>query len=498
MKKFSFLFSIIILLLLTSKSFAKTCEQETPCHTVRGCHGLYPGGATTCNDTYCSSSVTSDPIINPASYCSNRVAKTSVLATNAWDDCSIHRNLTYNYCLPGRGPKAIISGDLYVYSTYNFNVVVNGRAVTARPTGTLVGRVTEGSDISITLAMPDFYGTPGWMYNQNTPLINAVFANGQVVTSAQNWSDDIEYTEGVIYNYSTYDFDDMTIVLGIKNDEPPKGFLETQKGFSYIGGNNNQPDFSTLRSFSTNVFASKNAIGTQVPSCAGTLCSSLRYLTFDYADANTLATGLTWYSYLKNPLLNNVDLNKIERTSTSYSAVSPSLLSDKTNLVVVNGDFSATGQCSKTNVFLISGNLTITPNFTVAANPKDACLFIVGGTTRVLQSASPTIVCASLTTNNSANVPSLRDSVDAFIITKNFTTDASSRQLLIKGGLVTDTFIGGAKGLNRNVNTQNCRYPNLASERIDYEGARYVKNFGNVLNEPMFISVFEGQYKSAN
>ena len=146
------------------------------------------------------------------------------------------------------------------------------------------------------------------------------------------------------------------------------------------------------------------------------------------------------------------------------------LSSTKENVIEITGNFDASGLCTRANIFLVSGDLNITPDLTISG-ANDACLFIVNGTTRMLSSSKVAVTCGGAT--NPTTVANPQDKVQAFIITNNFTTKTSEIQLYVKGGVITNTFIGG---LNRKVNTDSCIYPNLPSELMDYEGARYIKN----------------------
>jgi hypothetical protein len=236
-------------------------------------------------------------------------------------------------------------------------------------------------------------------------------------------------------------------------------------------------------------------------------CSKRDYLLLGYSDANSMISQ-TWYSYLLGPLIRNLSkINLVKpgpNSLTAYNALPSTTVSrTKVNVVDIDGDFSvvADQKCKNANIFFISGNLTITPNLTIEPidSAKHACLFIVNGTTTILnngRSAPDTAVCSasSIRTDLAFSIPSLRDTVYAFIITNDFTTEFSQRQLYLKGGVITNAF---TLGLNRNVNTDTCRYPNYASELFDYEGARYIKNLGTVLNDTAFISIFETQYKNA-
>ena len=282
------------------------------------------------------------------------------------------------------------------------------------------------------------------------------------------------------------------------------GYMSTENGVAYIGighgsgtGLNNQPRFNPSDNLSTNIFGSSNsAAGSHVLSCVtngGSICSSKKYLLLNYSDINSNAS---WYSYLSNSLLNNPKLNVINKNSVHFHSITESI-STKVNLINIAGSLTVDGDtCDNSNIYLIRDNLEITPDLTVNSL-DDACLFIVGGTTTIRESTKIAMTCGGNIDNRI--VADKQDKIQAFIITNNFTTNISTNtttaiQLYIKGGVITNTFIGG---LNRDVNSDSCIFPNLPSELIDYEGARYIKNLRDALVDPTTISIFENQYKSS-
>ena len=307
------------------------------------------------------------------------------------------------------------------------------------------------------------------------------------------------------------------VSLTCSNSEPiigtdRAGYLSTENGVSYIGelsgaatndpakAINKQPRFSQADNFSTNIFGSLNSLANNhvlacTPGSNAVFCSSKDYLLLGYSDINSNAS---WYSYLFSSLTTNLKLNKITSGGTNLGSIT-GFDSTKVNVVTVAGSLEinssvnlADGICNNSNVFLINGDLNITSDFRVAGL-DDACLFIVNGNTIINKSPKAEENCGGATNNTNIANPAYQDYVQAFIITGNFTTVKSSRQLYIKGGVITNTFNGG---LNRNANSETCIYPNLPSEVIDYEGARYIKNLRDALSSPTTLSVFENQYKS--
>lgn len=283
------------------------------------------------------------------------------------------------------------------------------------------------------------------------------------------------------------------------------GYMKTTNGVSYINGINNQPSFNTDKpdSFSSVVFGSKTVGPTnQIPTCAGDafFCTTKNYLLLGYSDSNTIALPSSWYRHFQ-ALNDSPKVNIVPGASTLGAVMaSPQLSSTIVNLVNVTGDFTVSGeQCRYANVFLISGNLIITPNLTLADSTTSGCLFIVAGNTIIRQGTTVSQTCnggashIDLTSDASPTA-----NIHAFIITEGFSTDAnpiSKAQLMIKGGLITNNITGG---LNRNINSDMCLFPNLPSEVIDYEGARYIKLFRDVLSDPALVSVREIQYTGQN
>jgi hypothetical protein len=180
------------------------------------------------------------------------------------------------------------------------------------------------------------------------------------------------------------------------------------------------------------------------------------------------------------------------------AAVNSTLSSTQVNVVEYTGATFVAGGikgCNNRTIFLIDGDLEITPDMTLDNIAEDACLFIVRGTTRILTSGKTAPTCGGDHINTIREILTPRDNIDAFIITSNFTTNPSAVQLYIKGGVITNTLTGG---LNRKVNTPSCYFPNLASEVIDYEGARYIKTFKDILGESEMTSIREIQYTGHN
>jgi hypothetical protein len=229
------------------------------------------------------------------------------------------------------------------------------------------------------------------------------------------------------------------------------GYLETTNGVAYIREINNQPYFSKTQSLSSNVFGSANPDSTaQVLKCTGNAfnCTKSNYLLLGYSDSNAISTSQSWYLHLKSILAQAFNVNRIILEGPkSMADISANLVNTKENIIEINGDFNATGVCTNSNIFLISGNLNITPDFKLSETnkSKNACIFIVKGTTVVLNNQKSVPTCSGNHINNATEIPSMRDTIEAFIITNDFTTNTSARQLYIKGGLITNTFTNSLK-----------------------------------------------------
>ena len=278
-------------------------------------------------------------------------------------------------------------------------------------------------------------------------------------------------------------------------------YMKTMNGFSYIKSKDFQPAFNTEfpDHFSTNIFASNMPLTMDhTPNCTGNAvhCTESNYLLLNYQDSNSATGPLTWYAYFKNQLRKNLKVNLINWTGAGDMSAVNNLSTTKINVVEYTGTFTASGlgRCNNRTIFLIDGNLNITPEFTINDPTVNACLFIVNGTTRIFSSTKTPATCSG-THIDTTLVANPKDTIEAFIITNNFTTNSSAVQLYIKGGVITNTM---TEGLNRKVNTNSCYFPNIPSEVIDYEGARYIKVFKDILGDSELTSVREIQYTGRN
>lgn len=283
------------------------------------------------------------------------------------------------------------------------------------------------------------------------------------------------------------------------------GFLKTEKGDLYVGGPFSSPNYSIdqmkypvappIINLSTYTFSTNqalNSISAPVPAvCSSnpTICSFKSYLLMNYNDNNHLVPlGTTWYAKFKDQLNQNPTITKDTTSYNSPTWFSGSGFYDTSKtLINITGDLTIKrgAICSGKNIFLISGDLTIDPDFTYLDD--NACLFIVNQNTTI---------------NNSINGVRQQDTVQAFIITNTISTPNQNDDnwLLIKGGVITTnapvyTVNKNSWGRNVNLNAAHNVFPYQPSEILEYEGARYINFFTNSLGSPSQLSIREIQYK---
>lgn len=206
----------------------------------------------------------------------------------------------------------------------------------------------------------------------------------------------------------------------------------------------------------------------------------------------------SWFNYLAGRAEENAD-HFAELTSGSIAAGRDmqAVLADSTlfgsvnaNDVYVirrNGNLNLQGNitCNAKVVFVVTGNLTITPDLTIPANEYDkGCLFFVGGRTTVTPGND----------RNSSDSQTNYDRIDSFIITRHFTSQADGELdgLLVDGGLILDTNGVGTHNFNRDIgSTQSGSAP---SEIIRYDGVRYIYLFEDILTYNQEYSLREKQF----
>ncbi len=274
---------------------------------------------------------------------------------------------------------------------------------------------------------------------------------------------------------------------------PFPGILRTQKGNVYIGkpSINNTPqaimnqsryksyyEKNNLLKFSTFNFAfNTDSITDHNPSDAAIL-SDKQYILNKYNDSNhyesvykRFAPRVRSSNLIKNILTYN--------TNTTFSDIDFQTFGDNNSQLIdiVSGSnltINENVKCRSKTIFLVEGNLNITPNFEIEGD--NACLFIVKGRADVF--------------TNSAGIDGI---IQAFIITDEFRSVSSNKKITIEGGVVARS-TKFDKNVNLNVINMNDLEKDTASEDLSFEGARYIKHFGNILSNPFLLSIREKQY----
>lgn len=213
----------------------------------------------------------------------------------------------------------------------------------------------------------------------------------------------------------------------------------------------------------------------------------------NYNDANSeYKPSVSWFSYFKQYLLNSSlpNVSIIPRTDTSITLPTTSSLTvtDPARVYIFHFPNSVAidiDRCNSKSIFLIEGNLTLNPNFTVDGN-ENGCLFIVSGTT--------TIQKGDDLGSEDATPKTVFDQIHGYFVTGLFNTepDNTSRDgLFIKGGVVETDMNSGQMNLSRDLgSTRNLYTP---SEIIEYD-ARYLYIYGDLLTYSYGYNIRESQF----
>jgi hypothetical protein len=216
----------------------------------------------------------------------------------------------------------------------------------------------------------------------------------------------------------------------------------------------------------------------------------------DYQDANTTNSS---YSYLKNLIISRANKDAITLKETNDDTYSNSLVDgfDVVHVLAPTFYVTAYSNCVDKVVFLIEGNLVITPDLKITgANREAACMFIVQGKTTIRDDNDED---SGINDDDGDGIPDPdTDIVRAFIVTNQFETELNNQDdsLEILGGLIINSTNTGGSIFNRNVNNNASRiiYPSKPSELFVYEGARYIDNLRHILFSPLTASIVEPQY----
>lgn len=246
------------------------------------------------------------------------------------------------------------------------------------------------------------------------------------------------------------------------NTKVNPGYLVTVGGDAFVEKQIQQIRFNTSDDFSTYTFGSGQSLSSNlipaINDCQSnglTTCSKNNYLLGEYNDANS--TTNDWFTALKDKI---------------KSKDSPG---DNINIIESNGMNVDAGTCNEKSIYIVNGDLQLTPRYTVA-NKDSSCLFLVSGTTTITNGGN------SSSTGIAPEYSGV-DLIEAFIITGNYADSIDGEDLLvIKGGLIVN---------NRNFFNRNIKTSTMPSTIIHYEGARYIKNFGSFLTEPQELTIKE-------
>ena len=257
----------------------------------------------------------------------------------------------------------------------------------------------------------------------------------------------------------------------VLNINPYGPYLKTDLGTSYIKGNLDLPRFPlsplSTQSFSKYIYSTK---GLNTP-LADSWLSEKNYRLTNYDDINGRPD---FYEYIKSNIVMSA------KTVTKPGDVSLSDLNypgivGSNDVVIVEGNLTlSSANCNSKTIFFVAGNLYIDTNFDTSGN--NACLFVVAGGTLVRP------------------VVSL---VKAFVITNSFTSEESTIQLVLNGGLIVQTANTFSRNYNRDITEASVLTvlrKTTPSELFNYEGARYLKLLGFLLNGSATMTIRETQY----
>lgn len=143
--------------------------------------------------------------------------------------------------------------------------------------------------------------------------------------------------------------------------------------------------------------------------------------------------------------------------------------------------------CNTKSIFLIDGDLFITPNLKTNGY-TNGCMFIVSGTTSI----QPGDQAGSV---NSPSPQTTYDEVHAYFITNSFKTEIDPFQdgLFIRGGVVEIAPNTGTDSMSLNRDLGVIRNKYSPSEIIEYD-ARYLYIYGDLLTYVYGYNIRESQF----
>jgi len=173
-----------------------------------------------------------------------------------------------------------------------------------------------------------------------------------------------------------------------------------------------------------------------------------------------------------NSVLNDLKYPNAKFSSIEGITQKPNLVNifytDAGSTISINSPFN----CIGSTIIIIKGDLNINAN--ISTNDLNSgCVFIVTGSTVVGGSGKVKLDSYIIST-----IFRTTDSIDAFEITGGvITADSSFNRNVCKG--VTDISM--------------CDL-NKPSEQLNYEGARYIRLFKDILQDPIALKIRESQY----
>lgn len=241
---------------------------------------------------------------------------------------------------------------------------------------------------------------------------------------------------------------------------------------------------------STDLYLQPQPIGISIPRT-----SARNAQIGGYTDSNSeYKTGISWFSYF-NQYLRNTNLPVI-RQQLNSSIIN----TEKTSDLYPTGDindvivYTYTGNlsldiniCDTKSIFLVDGDLFITPNLKTNGH-NNGCMFIVSGTTSI-QSGD------TAGSENSPSPQTAYDEVHAYFVTNSFRTEIDPFQdgLFIKGGVVEIAPNTGTDSMNLNRDLGAIRNKYSPSEIIEYD-ARYLYIYGDLLTYVYGYNIRESQF----
>ena len=287
--------------------------------------------------------------------------------------------------------------------------------------------------------------------------------NCNVVSGGQSQPQEISWTHSWMFKNKNCSFLETSCSSTFTQvTKPNPGYIKTIDGNIYIKGIVNQPNFNLDDKLSTFVFGSESSLQDHLNPLTGK-CSDVNnptcsahekqfILNSGYNDANS---SLSWFDTLKSKILemdtesDDIKVNKHENLTT-------------------------TGTCSGKQIFIVEGNLTINPRFTVS-NRDSSCLFLVKGKTTIGNTFEG---------NSFSSIPyNESDLIEAFIITNDYEDqDDGDDMLVIKGGLIINV---------KNSFKRATGQISTPSTIIHYEGARYIKHYKDFLSLPQQLTIKE-------